>query len=355
MFQIRELPCVRVPASEAEHVIRALKARGLYADGYKAKRLADGVVAIPLNEGATREALREFLSNYGAVECFEGFEGGVGGLTFKDLLKGLIPEEDLRRVPSSYTIIGDVAVINLPEDLMAYGGLIGEAIANVSRGVRAVYAGSRVVGEYRVKRLKHVYGDAVSKTVHKEYGLSISVDVVRTYYNSSLSEEHRRVAKLICDGEVIADLFCGVGPFSLHAASLRRVVSYAVDFNPDALKCLLESIDMNGKVLKGRVVPVLDDVADFLDLVRDGSFSRVIMNLPHKALEYLPLSHSKVREGGVIHLYVISSSGSGAVEDVRRVSDNLGLSVVGVKRVLDYAPRKYVYRVDLVRDERLKL
>lgn len=349
MFQIRELPCVRVPASEAEHVIRALKARGLYADGYKAKRLADGVVAIPLNERVTPEVLREFSSDYRVVECLERFEGGVGGLTFKDLLKGLIPENDLKRVPSSYTIIGDVAVINLPEDLMTYGGLIGEAIVSVSRGVRAVYAGSQVVGEYRVKRLRHVYGDAVSKTVHKEYGLSISVDVVKTYYNSSLSEEHRRVAELINDGEVVGDLFCGVGPFSLHAASLRRVVSYAVDFNPDALKCLLESIDMNRKVLKGRVVPVLDDVADFLGLIKDRSFSRVVMNLPHKALEYLPLSYSKVQEGGVIHLYIISSSGGEAVEGVREVSNPLGLSVVGVKRVLDYAPRKYIYRVDVVR------
>ncbi|MEM0037786.1 MAG: class I SAM-dependent methyltransferase family protein [Zestosphaera sp.] len=342
--------CLRVPAVEAEHAIRALKSSGLYARGYKAKRLDDGTVALPVNDAADFKTVRGVLRNFSVAECLETFEGGDRGLTFKDMLKGLIPDDDLSRIPSSYDVVGDVAIVNMPEDLSRYGRLVGEAIVRLSPNIRAVYAGGSVSGDFRVRALRHVYGENISKTVHKEYGLSISVDVLRTYYNPSLSEEHRRVAELINEGEVVGDLFCGVGPFSLHMASLKRVSSYAVDLNPDAIKCLLESIELNKKMLKGSVVPVLDDVKDFLTIVRDEAFDRIIMNLPHKAIEYLEMSCSKVRKGGMIHLYTVSTSEAEAIQSVQKASESMRLMISGTRRVLDYAPRKYVFRVDMIKD-----
>jgi len=344
------LPCVRVSAKDVEEVLEFLKSRGAYVRNCKVKKLSDGSVAIPVKEDLDMSLIKELPAVLVSESCYEDFVCGTLGLSFKDLLTGLIPEGVLRRIPSSYDVIGDIAVINIPEDLLEYGRLIGEAISRVSRNVRAVYAGSYVSGEYRVRELKHVFGDPVSKTVHKEYGLRISVDVLRTYYNPSLAEEHRRIAELVNDGELVADLFCGVGPFSLHIASLRNATSYAVDFNPDAIKCLIESIGMNRRKLKGRVVPVLCDVRDFLRIVSDDVFDRVIMNLPLEALEYVPAVSNKLRVGGVIHVYLVSYS----VEEVKHLVSNAvnpsAFSVVSVKRVLDYAPRKYVFRADLRRN-----
>lgn len=339
--------CVRVLARDVEAALKFLKSRDAYVRNCKVKKLGDGTVAIPIKEDVDLSLLGEFPVALVSESCYEDFTCGVLGLSFKDLLEGLVPDGVLMRIPSAYDVIGEVAIINVPEDLLEYGKLIGEAISRVSRNVRAVYAGGYVSGEYRVRGLRHIYGDAVSKTVHREYGLRISVDVLKTYYNPSLAEEHRRVAEVVSDGELVGDLFCGVGPFSLHIASLREATSYAVDFNPDAIRCLIESIEMNKKKLKGKVMPVLSDVRDFLRVVSDGIFDRIIMNLPLEALEYVSLVGGKLRIGGVLHVYLVSYSDEEARHAVSEVVDSSTLSVVGVKKVLDYAPRKYVFRVDL--------
>lgn len=341
------MPCVRVLLKDLEVALRFLKSRDLYVRNCKVKKLSDGTAAIPIKEDADLSFIKEFPATLVSESCYEEFTCGTLGLSFKDLLEGLIPEGVLKRIPSAYDVIGDVAIINIPEDLLEYGGLIGEAISKVSRNVRAVYAGSYVRGEYRVRELRHIYGEPVSKTTHKEYGLRISVDVLRTYYNPSLAEEHRRIAESVSDGELVSDLFCGVGPFSLHIASLKNAISYAVDFNPDAVRCLIESIEMNKKKLKGKIVPVLSDVRDFLQVVSDGIFDRVIMNLPLEALKYIPLVSSKLRPGGTLHVYLVSYSAEEARHSVTEVIDSSILSVVNVKRVLDYAPKKYVFRADL--------
>ena len=328
-------------------MLRFLKSRDAYVRNCKVKKLSDGTAAIPIREDVELSFIKEIPVDLVSESCYEDFHCGTLGLSFKDLLKELIPENVLRRIPSAYDVVGNIAIISIPNDLLEYGKLIGEAISRISRNVRAVYAGSYVSGEYRVRELKHVYGDPVSKTIHKEYGLKISVDVLRTYYNPSLSEEHRRIAELVSDGELVGDLFCGVGPFSLHIASLRNATSYAIDFNPDAIKCLIESIEMNKKKLKGKIIPVLSDVRDFVSVVSDGILDRVIMNLPLEALKYVPLVSSKLRKGGTLHVYLISYSVEEAKHLVSEVVDPSIFSITSVKKVLDYAPRKYVFRADL--------
>lgn len=341
------LRCVRVLAEDVEEVLRLLKSRDAYVRNCKVKKLSDGTVAIPIKEDADLSLIKELLKNLVSESCYEDFYCSTLGLSFKNLLEGLVPEGVLKRIPSAYDVIGDIAIINIPEDLLEYGRLIGEAVSRVSRNVRAVYAGGYVVGGYRVKELRHIYGEPVSKTVHKEYGLRISVDVLRTYYNPSLAEEHRRIAELVSDGELVGDLFCGVGPFSLHIASLRNATSYAVDFNPNAVKCLIESIEMNKKKLKGKIVPILSNVKDFLSVISDSIFDRIIMNLPHEALEYVPLVSSKLRTGGTLHVYLISYSAEEAKHMVSEMVDPSIFSLINIRKVLDYAPRKYVFRADL--------
>ncbi|MEO3993473.1 MAG: class I SAM-dependent methyltransferase family protein [Desulfurococcaceae archaeon TW002] len=341
------LRCVKVLTKDVEKVLKLLKSRDAYVRNCKVKKLSDGTVAIPIKEDINLSIIEELLKNLVSESCYEDFYCGIIGLSFKNLLEGLVPEGVLQRIPSAYDMIGDIAIINIPEDLLEYGRLIGEAISKVSRNVKAVYAGGYVVGGYRVRKLRHIYGDLVSKTVHKEYGLRIAVDVLRTYYNPSLAEEHRRIAELVSDGELIGDLFCGVGSFSLHIASLRNATSYAVDFNPDAVKCLIESIEMNKKRLKGKIVPVLSDVKDFLSVVSEGVFDRIIMNLPLEALEYVPLVSSKLRVGGTLHVYLVSYSVEEAKHMVNEVVDPSIFSLANIRKVLDYAPRKYVFRTDL--------
>ncbi len=339
--------CVKVPLRQAEQALRLLRARNLVAKGLRVRRV-EGYLLIPLTRSSDDAVslLRKHLVS--AEVCEELFEETVLGKTFKDYLKGKIPENLLKSIPSSYDIIGDIAIIQLPEESLRYGDVIAEAIMRVAKNVKSVYAAGPVEGEYRVRKLTHLGGERRTETIHKEYGVLIRVDVGKTYYNPSLSEEHHRVASLVSEGEDVADLFCGVGPFTLHIITMQKARVFAVDINPYAIKCLIESLELNSRKIKGRAVPVMGDVRDFLAVVAPASFDRVIMNLPHAAVSFIGEVLDKVKPAGYLHVYTVARSADEAREAVMNaVPEGFKAVILNATRVLDYAPRKLIYRVDV--------
>jgi len=344
---VRRERCVKVPLRQAEQALRLLRARNLVVKGLKVRRTGDYLL-IPLacSAGNAVTLLREHQVS--AEPCEELFEETTLGKTFKDYLKGKIPEGLLESIPSSYDIVGDIAIIQLPEEALRYGDVIAEAIMCVAKNVKSVYAAGPVEGEYRVRKLIHLGGERRTETIHKEYGVLIRVDVGKTYYNPSLSEEHRRVASLVSEGEDVADLFCGVGPFTLHIITTRKARVFAVDINPYAIKCLIESLELNSKKIKGKAVPVMGDVRDFLAVVAPASFDRVIMNLPHVAVNFIGEVLGKVKPAGYLHVYAVARSADEAKDAVMNaVPGDSRVVIFNVTRVLDYAPRKFIYRVDV--------
>lgn len=325
--------CVGVELRGANEALRKLKEEGLLRKGLIPRRVG-GRLLIPVEDPARAAEL------VGGEVCEDDFEVSERGKTYKDLLKGALPDEVHASLPRSYDVVGDIAIIRLGEEHLPFGKAVAEAIMRVAKNVRVVYASLGVEGEWRVPRLVHLGGERRSETVHREYGVRIFVDVARAYFNPGLGEEHRRVAGLVRDGEVVADLFAGVGPFALHIARLRRALVFAVDINPWAISCLLRSLTMNRLV--GRVAAVSGDARDFLSVVGDGVLDRVIMNLPHHATEFVPGVLPKLRCGGWAHVYVVATSPEEAVSAVSR----RGLEPVGVRDVIDYAPRKWVFVVD---------
>jgi len=339
--------CVEVPKKEAEDALRLLRNAGCLRRGLKPHGVGE-YLRVPVEE---RPQLSEIVSSKSWTICRDEFQESMLGKTFKDLLKGAVPDEVLEEIPRSYQLVGDIALIHLPPEAEEYGRLIGEAIMKVSKGVKAVYSAGPVEGEYRVRSLRLIAGEPKTSTIHREYGVSICVDVEKTYFNPSLSEEHVRVARMVRDGEAVADLFCGVGPFTLQIAALRKeVVVYAVDINPHAITCLLRSLQIN-RGLRGKVQAVCGDASVFLEAVKDRFFHRIIMNLPHGAINFLGKASRKLRCGGVIHLYTVAESADEAVSLVQDAAgDARELRVREALRVLDYAPHKYVYRVDVYKE-----
>ncbi|MCS7109099.1 MAG: hypothetical protein RMH77_00140 [Sulfolobales archaeon] len=269
---------------------------------------------------------------------------------YKDLLREAIPEDVLKLIPRSYDIVGDVALINLPKELLTYGKAVGEAILKVNKNLRAVYAVGMTVGDFRVRELTHLAGEDKPVTIHKEYGIRICVDLRNAYYNPSLAEERRRVANEVHDGELILDLFAGVGPFTLHIACTKKASVLANDLNPHAVVCLRKSLEMCGKAIKGIVNVVNGDAAEVLNMLRDETFDKAILNLPHKSLQYVLDTYRVVKVGGTIYTYVLALKESEAVTGVENALSGVKHLVSNVSRVIDYAPRKYIYRVKVIKN-----
>ena len=323
---------VKVPKREAEKTRRKLLELGVLAKGYVVKREGEFVlfpVTRPVNGFELVEA--EFKRTERRPH------------SYREVVE--VPAELRQLLPSSFDIIGDIAIIELPEELKPYGRAIGEAILKVHRHIKAVFAkGSKVEGKYRVRELVHLAGEKRTETVHRENGIRLKLDVAKVYFSPRLATERMRVFRKAKPGEVIFDMFAGVGPYSILLAKKAKLV-FACDINPWAIRYLEENVRLNRV---NNVVPILSDVRKVAGKIKA---DRVVMNLPKFADRFLREAMLSVRLGGVIHYY-----GFGPEEDlfseheakIKATARELGLKVKFIERrkVRPYAPRQFNIAID---------
>jgi tRNA (guanine37-N1)-methyltransferase len=222
----------------------------------------------------------------------------------KQVLKELVPEKDLANVYNSYDIVGDIAILRLNEESKKYGKIIAESVLNIHKNVKTVLAQtSPVSGDFRLRKLEYVAGENKIVTVHKESGCHFLVDVEKCYFSPRLFFERMRIAKIVGNGEVVVNMFAGVGCFSIIIAkhSKARKV-YSIDVNPAAFQFMQENIRFNG--VFGRVIPLFGDSKDIIQTKLSKVADRIIMPLPEKALEYLPYAILALKKtGGWIHYH----------------------------------------------------
>ncbi len=204
-----------------------------------------------------------------------------------------------------------------------------------------------------MRRLTYLAGEPRTETVYREHGCSFKVDVARDFITPRLSYEHIRVARLVRPGEVVVNMFAGVGTFSIIIArhSGARLV-HSIDVNPDAYAHMVENIRMNR--VEDRVVPHLGDAARVISEKLVGVADRVLMPLPDLAIPYLRYALLALRGRGTVHVYVHVHASRGedpiekALRDVDEGIRRLGASwSPGSARVVRMVgPRFYQVVVD---------
>ncbi len=265
---------------------------------------------------------------------------------YKALAK--VPEELRPLLPTAFDTLGDIAIVRLPDELLAYAKEVGGALMAAFPRLRSVFLDHGVVGEFRTLDLEAIAGQDVSGTVHTEYGLRFRVDPRKAYFNPRLSNERRRIASLVREGEVVVDMFSGVGPFAIMIAKLARPAAvYAIDLNPDAVQLMIENIHLNK--VEG-VVPLEGDARQWVfDLP---CADRVVMNLPHSAIDFFADALTRLKLGGVMHLYHICDRNDfhGVLEDLRRIANGMGveLEVLRSEELKTYSPTASVFSADLL-------
>lgn len=249
------------------------------------------------------------------------------------LLSDRIPSKELTNVYNSYDVVGDIAIIRLNEESTRFRVAIAEAVMSVHKNVKTVLAQIGAVdGDFRLRRLENIAGENKTMTVHKESGCLFSVDVEKCYFSPRLLSERMRIARQVDSGEVVVNMFAGVGCFSVviaRHANPEKV--YSIDMNPVAFQYMRENVRMNG--VYGKMVPLFGDAKEVIGTKLCHVAHRVLVPLPEKALEYLPYALLALKpSGGVIHYYDFEHAGRDEepVEKVKvRVADKLrGMDVV---------------------------
>ena len=222
----------------------------------------------------------------------------------RELLSEVLPPEDLACVYTSYDIIGDIAVVRLTPASEKYSRAIAEAVMSVHKNVKTMLAQKGPVhGDFRLRRLEWVAGENKTIVVHKECGCTFSVDVAECYFSPRLMHERMRIVEQVRHGEVLVNMFAGVGCFSIIIAKHSNVFrAYSIDVNPVAFRFMRENVRKNG--VYGEVIPLLGDAKQVIGNRLAHVADRVLMPLPEKALEYMPTALLALKKsGGLIHYH----------------------------------------------------
>ncbi len=219
-------------------------------------------------------------------------------------------EELARKLWGRIEVIGDVAVLRKPPDVRVEElEAVARELLRKLKYVKSVWASvTPVEGPYRVRNYVHLAGEERSLTIYKEHGCLFKVDIRDVYISPALNYEHLRIAKQVKAGEVVINMFAGIGAFSIIIGKIskpRKV--YSIDLNPKAYELMVENVRINK--LEGIVIPLLGDAAEVvgkLGRVAD----RVLMPLPELALRYFPVAVNALKGEGVIHVYDFISSRS---------------------------------------------
>jgi len=326
---------VVVPRERAEDIRRTLLERGVLL---KQARIAheDDSILLP-----TRERVDlGFPTKEGEFE-----EGFVAVRSYKDVIE--VPPSARRLLPSSFDVVGDIAVIKIPEELREHRMAIGDAIRRWNPKIGVVLEDRGVKGEHRIREIDVIAGEARTTTVHTEHGLHYRVDLSRAYFSPRLASERKRIADLIEAGETVADPFAGVGPYSILIAKRRRPREvHASDANPRAVRFLRENVAANRAdhvtVRQGDAHSILRQVAPV---------DRVILDLPHSAMDYLGAAFQALGARGTVHVYgILEEVEEGEARNrIHSAVRTAGFGMKGLSQhhVRAYSPTKYQTAFDV--------
>ena len=247
-----------------------------------------------------------------------------------------VPHDLKHLLPRKWELFGDVLVIRLPKSLDAYEAPVAQAYAQVLNAKTVLRDVGGVTGEFRTPVMRLLLGtDTV--TVHKENGVRFKFDARQIMFSSGNVDERIRVAGIPCDGEIVIDMFAGIGYFSIPIAvhqHPRRVL--ACEINPVAFGYLEDNIRLNS--VTGVVEPVLGDNRE---LEGEAVADRVFMGYVKTTHEYLATAVRLVRSGGVIHYHETCPCELIPERPISRVKSAAGdadVEVLGVREIKSYSP-----------------
>lgn len=246
---------------------------------------------------------------------------------------------------------------------------------------------------FRFFQMEVIAGENNLYTSIKQDGCIFEFDFSKVYWNSRLQMEHSRLVELFDPGDVVCDMFAGVGPFAIPAAK-RGCIVYANDLNPASYEALLKNsklnhvenkvhaFNMDGREFMRKMIQLsvssslnkLSSTSSSSSISTSSSssstssslswdnnyssedngknclkpFAHVVMNLPASGIEFLDVfrglySGHRHLALPTIHCYCFSKSQSPGEDAKKQVEERLGSSLTSqctIHCVRDVAPKK---------------
>jgi tRNA (guanine37-N1)-methyltransferase len=352
----RETLAVKVPEKLGEVVIRALRKLQLVDYKFEFVR-SDQTLIIPIVRNPTEAEVRGIPVKPSEMTVQETQLPAKTrrARDLQDAVSDELPRDLMQKLPRSFDLVGDIAIVELSHELDDFASSIGSGIMRLNPHARLVLRKvSEISGKYRTSSFQRIAGAGTTETVYREFSNPMRLDVSSVYFNPRLSNERMRVASQVNNQERVLDMFAGVGPYTILIAKKQPgAVIYSIDINPQAFKYLKENLLLNR--VADRVIPYLGDARSIVPEILKNAATRVVMNLPSEAIYFVDTAlRSLQSDGGIIHYYSFASRGekvANIVELVSKVVERNGRKVQSVRfaKVLkEIAPNRVQVAIDLV-------
>ncbi|MBN2567144.1 class I SAM-dependent methyltransferase family protein [Candidatus Woesearchaeota archaeon] len=336
---------IAVPKRLAQEVRGFCIREGLLDRGYRVRSTQDAVLLAVTDAASVRRRFPEVKASRIRLERLPR------RTSFKERVAATLSPAERRVLKTAYDVVGDIAILEVPDRLVPRERGIAEALLAEQRTIATVLRkGGAHEGPCRVQRMVHLAGERKTLALHREHGVRIWADVAEVYFSPRLSTERKRIYTQVKPGERILNMFCGVGPYDCVIAkntAAAEIVSN--DINPAAIRLLMKNIAENRIT---NITPHCGDARDYVPRL-GRTFDRIIMPLPKDAEDFLGVAFAASRKGTVIHLYMflpedeIMTAGAARIrEEAERAG--VSCSMRRVARCGQQSPRTYRVCYDLV-------
>lgn len=336
---------IEVPIKKTNDVRLFVLEKGFMSKDYKIK--TDKKIAyIPIKDNFSSDCLEELQKKFSknikvVITDLEKIEKSPASLS--EYLIDKLSKEEIENLKTSFDIIGDIVILEIPDSLLNHKKLIGESALKFTKRKTVYMKKSAIKGIIRTRDLELIAGEDNSITIHKEHGIKLSLDVKKVYFSPRLSSERKRIEEQVKDGEEILDMFAGIGPFSIVIAKEKKVKIIAIDINKEAIEYMNENIKLNN--LKGEIIGINEDSQKYLEN-NPLNVDRIIMNLPGLAYEFLDIAISHLKKGGILHYYEFSSDFYQAIDRIKKASKDRNVEILNKRKVKSTKPGEWHIVVD---------
>ena len=221
-------------------------------------------------------------------------------------LRQKLSDEELSLLPRGFQTIGSNIIMRLNEEILNKKKLIGEAYLELLPKIKGVYLNSgRIEGRFREpEKIEFVTGINNPEVIHKEHNVKYKFDITKVMFSKGNINERKYLAQLVKKGEIIVDMFAGIGYFSLPIAKNSQPSKiYSIELNPVSYEYLVENVRLNK--LEDIVVPMQGNCkVKVLELYDSGiRADRVIMGVFPAPKDYIIEALLLLKDSGTIYHY----------------------------------------------------